>query len=220
MKQNQEYKNEALKALSGSWPHSLVATIIYLAILSFLAMPSYMISFGITFPSYISEGSGIIFILIVYPMALGFTNSFRLLYETGDNRLTRNAFSLGFDNWIHNVLGMLLTSVFIVLWSLLFLIPGIIKCFSYAMTPYILIEHPEMSVNKAIDESIYLMDGHKFDYFYLGLSFIGWIILSILSFGIGFIWLIPYMQTTMAAFYADLKKEKNRETVLEAERVL
>lgn len=77
-----------------------------------------------------------------------------------------------------------------------------------------------MSVNKAIDESIYLMDGHKFDYFYLGLSFIGWIILSIMSFGIGFIWLIPYMQTTMAAFYADLKKEKNRETVLEAERVL
>ena len=220
MKQNQDYKNEALKALSGSWPHSLVATIIYLAILSFLAMPSYMISLGITFPSYISEGSGIIFILIVYPMALGFTNSFRLLYETGDNRLTRNAFSLGFDNWLHNVLGMLLTSVFIVLWSLLFLIPGIIKCFSYAMTPYILIEHPEMSVNKAIDESIYLMDGHKFDYFYLGLSFIGWIILSIMSFGIGFIWLIPYMQTTMAAFYADLKKEKNRETVLEAERVL
>lgn len=220
MKQNQDYKNEALKALSGSWPHSLVATIIYLAILSFLAMPSYMINFGINFPSYISEGSGIIFILIVYPMALGFTNSFRLLYETGDNRLTRNAFSLGFDNWIHNVLGMLLTSVFIVLWSLLFLIPGIIKCFSYAMTPYILIEHPEMSVNKAIDESIYLMDGHKFDYFYLGLSFIGWIILSIMSFGIGFIWLIPYMQTTMAAFYADLKKEKNRETVLEAERVL
>lgn len=220
MRQNQDYKNEALKALSGSWPHSLVATIIYLAILSFLAMPSYMISFGITFPSYISEGSGIIFILIVYPMALGFTNSFRLLYETGDNRLTRNAFSLGFDNWLHNVLGMLLTSVFIVLWSLLFLIPGIIKCFSYAMTPYILIEHPEMSVNKAIDESIYLMDGHKFDYFYLGLSFIGWIILSIMSFGIGFIWLIPYMQTTMAAFYADLKKEKNRETVLEAERVL
>ena len=220
MKQNQDYKNEALKALSGSWPHSLVATIIYLAILSFLAMPSYMISFGITFPSYISEGSGIIFILIVYPMALGFTNSFRLLYETGDNRLTRNAFSLGFDNWIHNVLGMLLTDVFIVLWSLLFLIPGIIKCFSYAMTPYILVEHPEMSVNKAIDESIYLMDGHKFDYFYLALSFIGWIILSIMSFGIGFIWLIPYMQTTMAAFYADLKKEKNRETVLEAERVL
>lgn len=220
MKQNQDYKNEALKALSGSWPHSLVATIIYLAILSFLAMPSYMISFGITFPSYISEGSGIIFILIVYPMALGFTNSFRLLYETGDNRLTRNAFSLGFDNWIHNVLGMLLTSVFIFLWLLLLLIPGIIKCFSYAMTPYILIEHPEMSVNKAIDESIYLMDGHKFDYFYLGLSFIGWIILSIMSFGIGFIWLIPYMQTTMAAFYADLKKEKNRETVLEAERVL
>ena len=220
MKQNQDYKNEALKALSGSWPHSLVATIIYLAILSFLAMPSYMISFGITFPSYISEGSGIIFILIVYPMALGFTNSFRLLYETGDNRLTRNAFSLGFDNWIHNVLGMLLTSVFIFLWLLLFLIPGTIKCFSYAMTPYILIEHPEMSVNKAIDESIYLMDGHKFDYFYLGLSFIGWIILSIMSFGIGFIWLIPYMQTTMAAFYADLKKEKNRETVLEAERVL
>ena len=95
--------------------------------------------------------------------------------------------------------------IFEFLWTMLFIIPGIIKAFSYAMTPYILVEHPEMSANQAINESMRLMKGHKFDLFYLYLSFIGWGILSVLTLGIGFLWLIPYMETSQAAFYADVK---------------
>ena len=109
---------------------------------------------------------------------------------------------------LHNIWGTFLMGLFIVLWSLLFLIPGIIKSFSYAMTPFILVERPELSANAAINESRRLMKGRKFDLFYLYLSFIGWFILSILSLGIGFLWLGPYVQTSLAAFYADVKAEK------------
>ena len=68
-----------------------------------------------------------------------------------------------------------LRTLFIVLWSLLFIIPGIVKGLSYAMTPFILEDHPEMTASQAIKASMQLMDGHKMDLFILGLSFIGWI---------------------------------------------
>ena len=117
---------------------------------------------------------------------------------------------------------MVLSTIYIFLWTLLLIIPGIIKSYSYALTPYILVEHPEMSANEAIEESMRLMDGHKFDLFYLQLSFIGWAILSILSLGLGFFWLIPYQMTAQAAFYRDIKNEAMplQDNVIEPERVL
>lgn len=96
-------------------------------------------------------------------------------------------------------------SVKLILWTLLLIIPGIIKAFCYAMTPYIMVEHPEYSAQEAIDASCDMMRGHLFDLFWLYLSFIGWAILSVLTCGIGFFWLIPYMATSQAAFYFDLK---------------
>jgi len=82
-----------------------------------------------------------------------------------------------------------------------------VKAFSYAMTPYILEEHPELSAGEAIDHSRAMMKGHKFDLFWLYLSFIGWILLSIFTLGIGLLWLAPYMQTATAAFYEDVKAD-------------
>jgi len=96
---------------------------------------------------------------------------------------------------------------------MLFVIPGLVKVFSYAMTPYILVDHPELSTTEAIHESRLMMRGHKFDLFYLYLTFIGWAILCVLTAGIGFFWLIPYIETSRAAFYYDLK---NSDGVLEA----
>ena len=97
--------------------------------------------------------------------------------------------------------------LFTFLWTLLFIIPGIIKAFSYAMSPYILEENPELSANEAIDRSRAMMKGHKFDLFWLYLSFIGWGFLCIFTLGIGLLWLMPYMQTAEAAFYEDVKAE-------------
>ena len=101
----------------------------------------------------------------------------------------------------------LLQSVFICLWSLLLVIPGIIATFRYAMAPFILQENPEMTASEAITASKEMMYGHKADLFLLNLSFIGWGLLSILSLGIGFLWLIPYENAAYAAFYRSLSPE-------------
>ena len=101
-----------------------------------------------------------------------------------------------------------LRTLFTVLWSLLFIIPGIVKGLSYAMTPFILEEHPEMTASQAIKASMQLMDGHKMDLFILGLSFIGWSLLACLTMGIGFLFLNPYMNAAYAAFYRDISRKQ------------
>lgn len=99
-----------------------------------------------------------------------------------------------------------LTGLYTALWSLLFVIPGIIAAYRYAMAPFILAEHPDMSASDAIRESCALMDGHKWELFCLGFSFIGWILLSVFTLGIGYLWLNPYMNASYAAFYREISK--------------
>ena len=96
------------------------------------------------------------------------------------------------------------TGLFTGLWSLLFYIPGIIKAISYSQAMYIAAENPEIGALEAINRSKALMNGHKMELFMLMLSFIGWIILGAFTFGLLYIWLLPYMQTTMALFYKNL----------------
>lgn len=99
-------------------------------------------------------------------------------------------------------------TLFVLLWSLLLVIPGIIKAFSYLLTPYLVLEHPDWTVMEAIDESRRLMDGNKWRAFLFGLSFIGWWLLGILTFGILYFWLIPYQSIAMGAFYRAVLREK------------
>jgi len=103
----------------------------------------------------------------------------------------------------------LLRGVYIFLWSLLFVIPGIYAAYGYAMTPYILLENPEMTANEAITKSKELMHGNRFRLFCLEISFIGWALLAaFFTLGIGGLWLKPYMETSFAAFYREIKAEK------------
>lgn len=224
MKSNQYYKNEALSALRGNWANALVATIIFIALALFFSSNDAINSYyqRVVINPFIGYSLSFVSLFVLLPLAVGYSNSMRVLLETGDNRLANNSFSLGFGNWLHVVWGMVLSTIYIFLWTLLLVIPGIIKSYSYALTPYILVEHPEMSANEAIEESMRLMDGHKFDLFYLQLSFIGWAILSILSLGLGVFWLIPYQMTAQAAFYRDIKNEAMplQDNVIEPERVL
>ena len=104
---------------------------------------------------------------------------------------------------------LFMVNIFTALWTILFIIPGIIKGYSYAMTPYILkdkfaAEQTDIGATEAITESRHLMDGHKMDLFVLDLSFIGWGLLGIITFGIGFIWIVPYYRQTKANFYRSL----------------
>lgn len=103
----------------------------------------------------------------------------------------------------------LLRALYVFLWSLLFIIPGIIKTYSYAMAPYVLAAHPDISADEAITESRRLMRGNKGRLFCLDLSFIGWSLLCILSLGIGFLWLIPYISASRAAFFLEISSTQN-----------
>ncbi len=103
----------------------------------------------------------------------------------------------------------LLRGIYTFLWSLLFVFPGIYAAYGYAMTPYILLENPEMTANEAITKSKELMDGNRWRLFCLELSYIGWNLLcALFTLGIGYFWLIPYMETSFAAFYREIKAEK------------
>lgn len=95
----------------------------------------------------------------------------------------------------------LMTSLFTFLWSLLFVIPGIVKMYAYSMAYYIKLDHPDYGWKACIDESRQLMDGHKWEKFVLDLSFLGWIIVGSLCLGVGTLWVTPYMEATNAQFY-------------------
>ena len=117
-----------------------------------------------------------------------------------------DAFS-GFKNFGKSIGLFFWQLLWVFLWTLLFIIPGIIKSYSYCMSFYILVDHPEITVREALNESKRMTQGHKIDLFILQLSFIGWGILATLTFGIGYFWLIPYMQVTMANTYKKLANE-------------
>ena len=109
-----------------------------------------------------------------------------------------------FHNWKTTAATRLLKSLYTFLWSLLFIIPGIIATYSYAMTGYILAEHPELTASEAIERSKEMMSGNRFRLFCLQLSFIGWAILCAFTFGIGYLWLGPYREAATAAFYREI----------------
>lgn len=98
----------------------------------------------------------------------------------------------------------LLRAIYVALWTLLFVIPGIVASYSYAMTPYILLENPGMGANEAIARSKDLMRGNRMRLFCLQFSFVGWYILSMFTLGIGLIWLRPYVEAAQAAFYREI----------------
>ncbi len=228
MKTNTDYKNSALAALKGNWSPAVLATVVFFLLAMLVVAPSEvplltgtltdiqaaamsgdiegMMGMYSRVMSWSSLGT-LLMIFFYTVLFLGFMVAFLKLLQNGDDRLTSNMFHVAFKNYWHKVWGMFLMYFFIFLWSLLFVIPGIIKSFSYAMTPYILEENPELSANEAIDHSRAMMKGHKFDLFWLYLSFIGWGILCICTFGIGLLWLAPYMNTAVAAFYEDVKAD-------------
>ena len=109
-----------------------------------------------------------------------------------------------FSYWKTTAIARLLQSVYILLWSLLIIIPGIIATYSYAMTEFILAENPDLTASEAIARSKEMMSGNRWRLFCLHFSFIGWDILSSLTLGIGNLWLRPYKQAANAAFYREI----------------
>ena len=149
----------------------------------------------------------IIKLLIVYPIEIGKNNFFMGIRE-GEKTLDSLIFIYKSGNLKGTIITMFIKGLFQFLWSLLLVIPGIIKSYEYRMIPYILSENPGISRQRAFEISKLMMNGNKWDTFVLDLSFIGWEFLSALTFGIlGIFYVNPYVQGTNAELYAYLRED-------------
>lgn len=138
-------------------------------------------------------------------LQLGYAD-FLLKQHDGNETSFRDLFSK-FDYFGTGFAQHFLRGLYTVLWGMLLIIPGIIKSYAYAMTPFILAENPGMTASQAIRASEDLMDGHKFDLFVLGLTFLGWDLLAAVTMNLGNIALNPYKNAAYAAFYRQIQAE-------------
>ncbi len=187
-----DYRQKAWRELTGNWGTMIVIYLIYLAIVAVCGV--------------IPAVGTIAILLISGPLAIGLYGA-GLKVVRGEKPEIVNLFD-GFQNFVNAFMLNLVNSIFIALWSLLFVIPGIVKALSYSMSYFILIDNPEMSQSDARRASMVMMEGHKWRLFCLELSFIGWGFLCALTGGILTLWVAPYMFTSFAAFYEDLKAKQ------------
>ncbi len=180
-----ELKNRAKQSLTGNWGAAILGLIIYGAIVSLIS----------------TTGVGS---FVTGLISLGYISLYVSLLR-GTKPTFEGCISAITENIGTKFVSTLLVMLYTFLWSLLFIIPGIVKSYSYAMTSYILLDRPELSATDAIKESEKMMNGHKMDLFILDLSFIGWILLSCLTCGILVLYVEPYMMATRSAFYLELK---------------
>ena len=149
---------------------------------------------------------------IVGPIALviltpAFSLSFCMIYLklTKNEEIKVGDITLGLSYTGKALWLNILVTFFTFLWSLLFIIPGFIKQFSYSMSNFILADNPELTAREALAKSKEMMNGHKVDLFILYLSFIGWYLLGAITFGIAYIYIVPYFNATIANFYNSIK---------------
>lgn len=202
-----EYKDMALDSLNGNWTQSAIVTFVY--IITYVGT-MYILSFFagrfFTDDGALSSASANLIInvisLVLLPLQFGLLANF--LNLSRGKAVSINQLFDGFNDYKRIFTTLLLEQVYIVLWTLLLIIPGFVKSYSYSMTPFILKDNPTMKNNEAIELSIKLMKGHKMQLFLLDLSMIGWALLCVLTLGLGILLLEPYNSTAHAAFYRDL----------------
>ncbi|CAG7631203.1 DUF975 family protein [Paenibacillus allorhizosphaerae] len=187
-----ELKLRALQQLKGSWGKAIVVTLIIIIATSLITQ--------------IPKVGDVINFIVAGPLALGVVVFFLRLVRREPNEI-QDVFS-GFTRFVPSFLLYLLSAVFVFLWTLLLIVPGIIAGLRYSMAFYIMHDHPELTAMEAIERSKQMMYGHKWRYFLLSLSFIGWALLCVLTLGIGLLWLIPYMSATNANFYENLSHSR------------
>lgn len=155
--------------------------------------------------------SGIIFIgplLLIGPISIGICSYTLHVVRNTEKKNKIDPLLDGFRGSVGNsILVGLLATIFTALWSLLFVIPGIVKAIAYSQCYFIALEHPEYDANTCITESRKMMNGHKWEYFCLQFSFIGWIIVGSFCLGVGTLWVSAYMNAANAAYYEDLKNQ-------------
>ena len=221
MQLNSELRAQARERLEGQWGTFVLMTFLMLVIQTILQIPGYIGSLlEILSPENVLASLSFsnisnILSLLALPLSWGLTVS--LLRNHREESVDLENLFDGFrgGRYTRVFCALFLVNLFTILWTLLLIIPGIMKAFSYALTPYIVMDEPELTARQAITRSCEIMEGRRWKLFCLYLSFIGWGILSLLTFGIGFLWLAPYMNASIAAFYEDARAEYEAENSIE-----
>lgn len=192
MKTRQEIKSIAKQNFSENYWISVGATLLAFVIFGAAsAITSFILCIGA--------------LLLAPPIMVGL-QYFSLCIYRGETPTIETMFKTGFDNYGRKLGGMLWMYLFVFLWALLLWVPGIIKAIAYSFTPYILAEYPNVPATEAIKISMRMTQGHKGEIFVMYLSFIGWFLLSGITFGIvGIFYTNPYFYVSVAGLYEELK---------------
>lgn len=198
------YRSAAKSALSGHWVNAVLCTLVVTLIVGVCSALSgvsedlpllFVVGFALT-------------LLIAVPLGFGYSVALlRHMHGESDDDLVTRPFQ-AFKDYGRYLGTSLLMTVYVFLWSLLLIVPGIVKGYAYAMTPYIMHEHPELSANECIDASKKMMNGHKWRLFLLDLSFIGWLLLCVLTLGVLTLWVQPWVECSHVSFYEQLKSRQ------------
>ncbi len=214
---NKDLMADAREALSGNWGIAILGYLLYAILIG-----SFYLFIGISgFAVGITSGiigadpeaamlpvqlfANGVSLLITGPLVVGICGFFLGIAQEREEGASLEELFVGFRRFGKSFVVYFFTCLFIYLWSLLFIIPGIIAAFRYSMAFFVVADDPECGPFEAIRRSKEMMKGNKWKFFCLHWRFLGWAILSSLTFGIGYIWLIPYMQTSFAKFYEDVK---------------
>lgn len=187
---NAEIRAAARERLRGNWAKGIAVWLIYSVILwaiNFIPVLGAIASF-----------------LVAGPLILGVYVYFLRLVRRESSSVA--VMFDGFQEYGRAFLTYLLMGIFVFLWSLLLIVPGIIAALRYSQAFFLLHDNPGMKASEVIRLSSDLMNGNKGRLFLLYVSFIGWALLCILTLGIGFLWLSPYITASQAMFYEELKK--------------
>ena len=196
MKRAKELRAAAWEKKKGRWGMLALVFFIYSLIMAACAALSYVVV------------GAVAVLLLSGPLMLGFTMVCLAVSRRQGASLSK--LFEGFSRFGDSLVLFLLMDIFIFLWSLLLVIPGIIKMYSYSMSWFVLRDRPDLTGNEARKRSMYLMRGHKWRLFCLDFSFLGWYLLSALTLGILAFWVTPYHMTARAEFYQELLAEEQK----------
>lgn len=204
MKTFYEYRAQAREALQNRWGEAAIVSLIILVAAIVISIPSFMAEWAGSITTVLS--------VLILPLQYAYYISLLERTRGGEEELTRFTLQYAINHAYANtrflVAGLLIMLISMVLAIFTLGIGAIIVNYMYSMVPYLLHDYPELTPREAMKISREMMSGQKWNLFVLDLTFIGWILLSILTAGIGMIFVEPYMSTTRAAYYEDLKSEK------------
>ena len=205
MKRAKELRQSAWEHKKGQWGLLALIWFLYAAIVGAIGSLASTAAIPVI-GAIIAVIASIAAFLVSGPFMLGLSTV--SLEVSEGHRTSLGKLFAGFHQFGASILLTILINVFTFLWSLLLIVPGIIKAYSYSMSFFVLADRPDLSAGEARKRSMYLMKGRKWKLFCLDFSFIGWYLLSVLTFGILSFWVMPYHMTARAEFYQELLREE------------